>query len=265
MYEQYKYELEAADFKKNYVSIYDETVEKAKSAFLEGISPLIRHAEVMTSNNTKALLAKDSEYLYFFTASVEEFAKTVDRTISNPAFRKTALPLKNILYFKEKGDVQHVSNVQGGGSEDVNYLGAVVGGFLFGMAGVIVGSRAGTGNQPIYTTIESIDSRYSILRYIDKNGETTEAAFEHCFYDAFIKVIPEKDYEQVLLNHSNESSSGIEQKEANEEVIGKIPARAIYAFSVADEIRKFKELKDEGIITVDEFESQKQKLLKLDY
>ena len=42
-------------------------------------------------------------------------------------------------------------------------------------------------------------------------------------------------------------------------------ARAIYAFSVADEILKFKKLMDEGIITAEEFQTQKQKLLSLDY
>lgn len=40
---------------------------------------------------------------------------------------------------------------------------------------------------------------------------------------------------------------------------------AIYAFSVADEILKFKQLCDQGIITEDEFKAQKEKLLKLDY
>ena len=40
---------------------------------------------------------------------------------------------------------------------------------------------------------------------------------------------------------------------------------AIYAFSVADEILKFKDLLDRGIITAEEFEAQKQKLLALEY
>jgi len=42
-------------------------------------------------------------------------------------------------------------------------------------------------------------------------------------------------------------------------------ARAIYAFSIADEILKFKQLLDDGVITSEEFEIQKRKLLALEY
>ncbi len=42
-------------------------------------------------------------------------------------------------------------------------------------------------------------------------------------------------------------------------------ARAIYAFSVADEISKFHQLAKDGIITDEEFQRQKQKLLSLEY
>lgn len=61
------------------------------------------------------------------------------------------------------------------------------------------------------------------------------------------------------------NNSGVKPKET---VTGRTEgekARAIYAFSVADEILKFHELAKAGIITQDEFETQKQKLLSLEY
>ena len=56
-------------------------------------------------------------------------------------------------------------------------------------------------------------------------------------------------------NHTNPISLNVKEERA----------RAIYAFSVADEIMKFHQLAIDGIITEEEFQHQKQKLLSLDY
>lgn len=128
---------------------------------------------------------------------------------------------------------------------------AVVGDMLFGATGAIVGAAT----RPS----KNICSSMEIVIYLSDEYHPTES----------IKLI----YDEVKRN-SNEYSRALQEARQFIRMIDTIVHRndnksennggnEKKVVSVADEIRKFKELFDEGIITQDEFENKKKQLLNL--
>ena len=156
------------------------------------------------------------------------------------------IPVKNILYFQSKGTKQYISEIHGGG---VNTGGALAGGMLFGVVGAIVGSHLGTELQ---SETKEIDERSALLKYTDENGNTLVIPFDVDSYDAFMEVIPEKEYDQVTLPKDERT------REQTTPVL-----TTSDSISAADEILKFKNLLDIGAITQEEFDTKKKQLLGL--
>lgn len=119
---------------------------------------------------------------------------------------------------------------------------AVVGGLLFGGAGAIVGALTGTKSER--KKVGFID--YVLTLIIEEDG--VEKALILGFPNIFIKDIrvffnkyfPNTYCEPDKLNFNNKTENSL---------------------SIADEIIKFKSLLDNGIITQEEFDIQKNKLL----
>ena len=133
---------------------------------------------------------------------------------------------------------------------------AAVGALLAGTAGAIVGSSMSKRTTKL---IDSLDIVLS-LRNFDEPTATIKLISERVERDSiqFAKTAERCNQITAALKHIMDNSS----KTSTNKERG---ARAIYAFSVADEILKFKQLLDSGIITTEEFDIQKQKLLSLDY
>ena len=146
----------------------------------------------------------------------------------------------DILYYKIEGSVQYLSNVSGGG---VNMQGAVAGAIIGGGAAAIIGSQVGT-----QTTTEVItkDDR-KITLYITENNtmETLTISSKNIdkTINALRELIPSKE-ESVVQIETNKSSN-------------------VATVSSADELKKFKDLLDSGVITQEEFDTKKKQLLGL--
>lgn len=93
---------------------------------------------------------------------------------------------RDILFWREIGDVRYISNVSGGGS---SIKGAVAGAVIAGDAGAIIGSRKG-----VTTETKEIDTRELVLKLT--NG--TEKKLTYIYKDALMNVIPEKEYSYVM-------------------------------------------------------------------
>lgn len=170
-----------------------------------------------------------------------QLAKTLQQVKVN--IEVETINISNILYFEEKGELSHVSEVYGGGSMDVNYGGAIIGDLLFGSTGALIGSRVGTGTDPIMTSVKEIDNRYVSMMLKKDDGEIESKTFPYTYYDAFMKLIPEKEKGFIGMS----SNTQVQEKNTNN----------------FDEIKKFKELFDMGIITEKEFQEKKKELLGL--
>lgn len=119
---------------------------------------------------------------------------------------------------------------------------ALVGGILLGPVGAIVGGMTGIGNKEVkMTQVDNIlsiklNNPDSILTFSvdNKDFKAVESYFQKFFKEKY------KHTEELETNQPTEKAG---------------------ASSIADELRKLKSLVDEGILTEDEFQIQKQKLL----
>lgn len=164
------------------------------------------------------------------------------------------IPLDNIIYFKEIGKVDYLAKVNGGkiNGGGVNIDGALAGGMIFGAAGAIVGSQLGTEIQStdINTTVETVDTRQVSLRYKDSNDKIAEEIYPYEVFDFLMKVIPEKEITIVNLESQKEKTFTVFKESSQNN-------------NRFEEIKKFKELLDCGIITEEEFQTKKAELLNL--
>lgn len=133
---------------------------------------------------------------------------------------------------------------------------AIVGGVLLGGVGAVLGGVTKKRKQTNF-----VDSLKILVTF--KNRKPVSTTID------FIKKKQEKDkkYEQILAK-AQETLSGFDyivnilESDSHEELVGTIAGNNSTT-SVTDELRKFKELADEGIITTEEFEAKKKELLNL--
>lgn len=123
-------------------------------------------------------------------------------------------------------------------NDGVNVRGAIVGGIIGGDAGAIIGSQHNKGR--IYSYSEHFDERYVEIYYL-KNNNTHKLKLGAKAYQLLEQWFPEKNYEYVVSTKQS----------------------VVSASDRFDEIKKYKDLLDCGIISNEEFETKKQELLNL--
>lgn len=99
------------------------------------------------------------------------------------------IPITDILYFEELGELRKYAKVSGGGS---SLKGALVGYALGGNVGAIIGSR-----EPVKTDIISEDERKVELIYKNENGEIENLEFAHDAYAVLKTLIPDKELRRI--------------------------------------------------------------------
>lgn len=122
---------------------------------------------------------------------------------------------------------------------------ALAGGILFGPVGAIVGGMTGLGKKRV--TISGVDNIISIS-YNDMGKETL--VLFSCKDNKLQKAF--KGFKNSIIGNKFKNPS---------ELIPDKQTETISEFSLVDELKKLKELLDEGILTKEEFDKQKQKLL----
>lgn len=128
---------------------------------------------------------------------------------------------------------------------------AAVGGVLFGGAGAVVGAVTGRKNKGvchslgIKLTINNINQPVVYISFIQTKTKTDSATYKIAANQAqeCLSVF------QLICDKQEASTSSSENNNARS--------------SNADEIRKFKELLDDGILTQEEFDKKKKELLGL--
>ena len=138
--------------------------------------------------------------------------------------------------------------------------GAVIGGALMGHSGAIIGGLSGANekNKEVNNMIikillkDTVDTSYKLKFNPDKVLKTKNDEDKKLYDNCFSKAMQAKDLLSILIdkvnNHKFESD---EDKQKG----------GIQNIGIADELTKLAKLKDEGIISEEEFQSQKAKLL----
>ena len=141
-----------------------------------------------------------------------------------------------IRYYNLKGKIETKQQVSGtGGGSSLG--GAILGGVIAGSTGAIIGSRK---DIEIKTTEYTTDTRSLIVKTIDNK----EYVF-YCWqlYETLFDLIPEKDYD-VYKKSLNQNTKKVNQENDN-----------------LEQLEKLAKLKEKGIITQEEFEKSKKKIL----
>ena len=127
---------------------------------------------------------------------------------------------------------------------------AVVGGLLLGPVGAIVGGMSGVGTKKVAQ--KGIENFLTII-HCDENGDEAIAVFS----------CRKKHLKELDLAWGKRFKTQLEegQKRLSKQPQTEAEAASPNKMSVADELMKFKELLDAGILTQAEFEEQKAKLL----
>ena len=143
--------------------------------------------------------------------------------------------------------------------------GAIVGGVLMGGAGAVVGGLSGASKQN--KEIENMDIKILLrstirtsyvlhFKDVDRVLKTKEDA-DRKLYEKYVKNANQaKDVLSVIIDNAKQVSTPTAQPIAQHVVA---PASS----SVADELAKLAKLKADGILTDEEFQTQKSKLLGL--
>lgn len=156
-------------------------------------------------------------------------------------YGKIIIPIDKINYYTRMGDFY--TTIQGGGS---SMKGAIVGGAIAGDVGATIGSR-----EKLET--KQIDNRTTILSVTDKYGKEKIIKLSSDSYDVLFKIIPEKEKNIVESSKCNKLVN-------NNEEVGECKSENTYN-QVINQIRELAKLKDENILSEEEFDNKKRELL----
>ena len=139
--------------------------------------------------------------------------------------------------------------------------GAIVGGVLMGGAGAVVGGLSGASkqnkeikNMDVKILLRSTTRTSCVLHFkdIDRDLKTKDET-DRNLYETYVKRANQaKDILSIIIDNAKQTISPIAQ-----------PVVAPTSRSVADELAKLAKLKADGILTEEEFQAQKAKLLGL--
>ena len=137
--------------------------------------------------------------------------------------------------------------------------GAIVGGVLMGGAGAVVGGLSGASkqnkeikNMDIKILLRSTTRPSCVLHFkeIDRDLKTKDE-IDRNLYETYVKRANQaKDILSIIIDNAKQTIAPIVQ-----------PVVAPDSRSVADELAKLAKLKADGILTEEEFQAQKAKLL----
>jgi hypothetical protein len=193
----------------------------------------------LANKKQKVFIWKSDSNIFFFPCSPE----TID-SISFATLKINSIPVSQIEYFSKRGEVFRENKISGGGGGGSSIGGAVVGGLIAGEVGAIIGSRKKV--KEIKSELIMHDTRETFVNYFVGN-EKHSLFFDDNAFQRFNDLIPEKEFSIVNAIKSS--------------VIIKNQGNANSQRNVTDQLRELAKLRDDGIITENEFNEKKKQLL----
>jgi hypothetical protein len=201
-------------------------------SFISGNSRMLRGRQFVWINNNN---------LYFFPAD----PPANDDPSNLRKITTVIIPINKIDYYTIEGEVVYENKITGGGGGGSSLEGAIVGGLVAGDVGAVIGSRKTI--DPIKSELVTHDRRKTIINYFDDRDVKKTMIFAFKDYSVFYELIPEKALEIVNAIKTDA-------------VIKKLVSETS-VMSIADQIRELAELKEEGVLTEEEFVEKKKILL----
>lgn len=193
----------------------------------------------MANRYQKVYIWKSDGNICFFPCT----PVTVD-SLSIATLKINLVSISQIEHFSKTGKVFTENKISGGGGGGSSISKAVVGGFIAGPAGAVINSRQKV--NEIKSRLITHDSRETILNYFEGN-ERHSLFFDKHDFQIFNDLIPEKEFS--IVNAIKSSKIIKSQVSINNQE------------SVTGQLRELANLRDEGIITENEFNEKKKQLL----
>lgn len=204
-----------------------------KVSYLDGVKILKGPNFIWVNDNKICFFPSiDCIDLYFMSGAMSQLN-----------FVTLSINIYDIISFSKEGEIFHETKMSGGGGGGSSIGKAIFGGIIAGGAGAIVASRKKT--EAIKSELITHDERTCCLTYLEKNTKQI-MLFGYSDYKIFKELIPEKDIS----------------------VIDEIRRRNVIDKQTTpqtDNIQKIRDLgtlRDEGILTQEEFDEKKKELLK---
>ena len=181
--------------------------------------------------------------LYFHIESLIESHNSLDDTIEN--YEIKSLDVSKIEYYATQGEVYRENKISGGDGGGSSIGGAVVGGMIAGSAGAIIASRNKT--NEVKSELITHDDRKTFINFYNNQDERKSIFLTFKDYQTLLDLIPDKDYNIVsAIKSNNLITKGIKANELK---------------AITEQIRELAQLKDDGILTEEEFAAKKKDLL----
>lgn len=190
------------------------------------------------------------------TLSIDEINKQIS-FISLNSYKDKVYKYKDILKSEIQTDGISVTSTNRGSQIG----GALLGGLLIGGVGAIIGGLSGSKTsqdkiKKIELNIIVNDTTSPIQKIAFLDSEYSSYAKDSQEYkDAYNKAYHCHQLIGVLIRQADEEDKRAEQVNTSPHVNDQ------QGLSIADELRKLKQLKEEGILTDEEFDTQKKKLI----
>jgi len=231
-------------------NIQRESEDRAKLAYKDFRSKVVipSDAAIVTYKGGYANILEGDSYLWIDDNALRLFPTKPPELDTPSKISKIAMfeiPVDKIEYFATRGDVIHENKISGGGGGGSSVGGAIIGGVIAGGAGAVVGSRKSI--NPIKSELITHDTRETFLNFYDDNNNKCSIVLEYQDYSILNELLPEKSHDIVNAIKTNSilSKAVEENKSAN----------------IADQIRELAKLRDDGILTDEEFAEKKKLLL----
>ncbi len=197
---------------------------------------------------------KKGEYYMFLKNNSLCFIRKHDLpfniVVSKEIYDFTTFEIKigNIEYFSDDGQVYYEQKISGGGGTGggSSIKGAVVGGVIAGGAGAIIGSRKEIKIEEIKSETIKKDDRKVFLNYL-KNEDRKSLYFKFKDLNNFRDLLPQKEF--AIASSINNEKLLVEER------------KNIEFKTITEQIRELAVLKEEGIISEEEFLNKKKELL----
>ena len=185
----------------------------------------------------------DTLYIFPVEEHLEEehitystLAKDLVKQLNGDDIRAYVIRRNEIEFFRFSGNERNQTNIRTENT-GVNVKGAIKGGLIAGDAGAILGGLNNTHN--VYSITEHFDERFVELFY-KINNRAEKLKLSVTAYPLLEQWFPEKEYEYVISNSSSVADS-----------------------DPFEEVKKYKDLLDKGIISEEDFDRKKKELLDL--
>lgn len=216
----------------------NDAYEQYKLVIIPKIPSKAETVALMSGNETTI----NGIYCVWCSDSILMFVRHFDNAESFAEERYLMeIPLSMIERYEIDGEHYRETKITGG---DVNLAGALVGGMIAGGAGMVLGGRNGISSYQI-----EHDTRRTVMTIKLPNGDKRKLVFDFHAFEVFKDIVPEKNGEIV---------SEIEKKQL---ISQQTQPTALPSSNITDSIRKLKELKDEGLISDEEFAAKREELL----